>query len=101
MSQRESKFLHQRQFFGTLSQLSFPVLTASCVFVSEGRGEVGQTRCLSVGFLGGINMFMSIPEPLVRPADERSQPRRKEIGNQSRFVEPRSKNSVEQRDFNA
>ena len=91
----EPKFVHQRQLFRSLTKLGFPVESAFGVLVSERGRVIGKPSGLRVGFFGWIDVFVPIPEPLMRPIDDWSEARWKKIGQQRCFVEPRSENAIE------
>jgi type I restriction enzyme R subunit len=63
--------LHQREFLRPLAQSFFPIASLPRVLVREGRRVVGQSRGLSVGFLGRIDVLLAVPKPLVRPFGDR------------------------------
>ena len=74
----EAQFVHQGEFLGSLPQLGFPVVTTSRVFVGERGGVIGQPRGLCVGFFGGVDVLVAIPEPLMGPVGDRAQIRQAE-----------------------
>jgi hypothetical protein len=65
--------LYVREFLGPLAQGLFPIPSLPDVFVREPGRVVGQAGGLSHGFLGGIDVFLAVPEPLVGPVNKRAE----------------------------
>ena len=87
------------QFLGALPQGVLPVAAVAGVFLGEGGRVVGQAGRLGRRFLGGIDVLVPVPEPLVRPVDERPQVVGQQTGDQRGLVEPRREDAIENNGF--
>ena len=56
---------------------------------------IGQARGLGIGLFGRVNVFVTIPEPLMGPLGNWANPAGKQAREQHSFVEPSGENAIE------
>ena len=62
---RKTKLTHQCRFLGTLFKFRLPITPLPRVLMGQSSRMIGEADFLGVGFLGRINVFVSVPKPLM------------------------------------